>query len=106
MTSHRPKRKRSASEHSMLEERVVKEQRLTAENKREDQDFWTGKHPTIMLTAGICKLRDLRLLATDGSLIDEFLNTIQVLADCKDTDGYLLPTFVVRSLDNGCSEAI
>ena len=49
-----------------------------------------------MLSTGFCKPRDLRLLASDGRLTDEFLNAIPVLGDCKDTDGYLLPTFVVQ----------
>ncbi|KAK1093881.1 hypothetical protein LTR48_001439 [Friedmanniomyces endolithicus] len=168
MTSHGPRRKRSASEHRMPEERTLMKPRFTAENRddqaavveleepssaaktpftggknvsehrqrnpgadrppaadpseanhdgndsnllgrvrssaqslaneleKEDQDIWTGYHPSIMLTAGICRPRDLHLLATDGRLTDEFLNTIPVLGDCKDTDVYLLPTFVLR----------
>ncbi|TKA73156.1 hypothetical protein B0A55_10843 [Friedmanniomyces simplex] len=71
-------------------------QSLADELEKEGQDIWTGAHPLIMLSAGFCKPRDLRLLATDGRLTDEFLNTVPVLGDCKDTDGYLLPTFVVR----------
>ncbi|KAK6401080.1 hypothetical protein LTR81_023733 [Elasticomyces elasticus] len=66
------------------------------ELEREGRDIWTGTRPTIMLTARFCKPRDLHILATDGRLTDEFLNTIPVLGDCKDTDGYLLQTFVVR----------
>ncbi|KAK3116875.1 hypothetical protein LTR53_002315 [Teratosphaeriaceae sp. CCFEE 6253] len=49
-----------------------------------------------MLSAGFCKPRDLSFLASDRRLTDEFLNTVPVLGECKDTDGYLLPTFVVR----------
>ncbi|KAK5703540.1 hypothetical protein LTR17_022019 [Elasticomyces elasticus] len=74
-------------------------QSLAEELEREGRDIWTGARPSIMLTAGICKPRDLRLLATDGRLTDEFLNTIPVLGDCKDTDGYILPTFVVQLIN-------
>ncbi|KAK3067938.1 hypothetical protein LTR53_014871 [Teratosphaeriaceae sp. CCFEE 6253] len=69
---------------------------LADELESQGQEIWTGAHPLIMLSAGFCKPRDLRLLASDGRLTDEFLNTVPVLGDCKDTDGYLLPTFVVR----------
>ncbi|KAK1810773.1 hypothetical protein LTR12_014857 [Friedmanniomyces endolithicus] len=79
-------------------------QSLADELEKEGQDIWTGAHPSIMLSAGFCKPRDLRLLATDGRLTDEFLNTIPVLGDCKDTDGYLLPTFVVRLIKEARSK--
>ncbi|KAK3620492.1 hypothetical protein LTR56_023372 [Elasticomyces elasticus] len=121
VTSHGLKRKRSASRQRMPEGRLLAKSRLTTENsdhrgndsnllglvrsnaqsladelEREGRDIWTGTRPTIMLTARFCKPRDLHILATDGRLTDEFLNTIPVLGDCKDTDGYLLQTFVVR----------
>ncbi|KAK3066367.1 hypothetical protein LTR53_017319, partial [Teratosphaeriaceae sp. CCFEE 6253] len=67
-------------------------QTLADELEDQGQEIWTGAHPSIMLSAGFCKPRDLRLLASDGRLTDEFLNTVPVLGDCKDTDGYLLPT--------------
>ncbi|KAK3076087.1 hypothetical protein LTR53_000027 [Teratosphaeriaceae sp. CCFEE 6253] len=71
-------------------------QSLADELEKEGQDIWTGANPLIMLTAGFCKQRDLRRLATDGRLTDELLDTVPVLGDCKDTHGYLLPTFVRR----------
>ncbi|KAK0972237.1 hypothetical protein LTR54_017621 [Friedmanniomyces endolithicus] len=74
-------------------------QTLADELENQGQEIWTGAHPLIMLSAGFCKPRDLRLLASDGRLTDEFLNTVPVLGDCKDTDGYLLPTFVVRLIE-------
>lgn len=55
----------------------------------------------IMLSAGFCKPRDIRLLASGGRLTDQFLNTVSVQGDCKDTDSYLLPTFVVRLIEEG-----
>ncbi|KAK0950573.1 hypothetical protein LTR91_025569 [Friedmanniomyces endolithicus] len=71
-------------------------QTLADELESQGQEIWTGAHPLIMLSTGFCKPRDLRLLASDGRLTDDFLNAIPVLGDCKDTDGYLLPTFVVQ----------
>ncbi|KAK1047825.1 hypothetical protein LTR74_017678 [Friedmanniomyces endolithicus] len=79
-------------------------QSLADELEKEGQDIWTGAHPLIMLSAGFCKPRDLRLLATDGRLTDEFLNTVPVLGDCKDTDGYLLPTYIVRLIKEASFE--
>ena len=63
--------------------------------EREGKVIWTGNQPSIMLSAGICAPQDLRLLATDGRLNDDFLNIVPVLGDCKDVDEYLLPTFVM-----------
>ncbi|KAK1044521.1 hypothetical protein LTR74_018284 [Friedmanniomyces endolithicus] len=51
-------------------------QTLAVELEKEGQEIWTGAHPLIMLIAGFCKPRDLRLLASDGRLTDEFLNTV------------------------------
>ncbi|TKA74654.1 hypothetical protein B0A55_07959 [Friedmanniomyces simplex] len=76
-------------------------QTLADELENQSQEIWTGAHPLIMLSAGFCKPRDLRLLASDGRLTDEILNTIPVLGDCKDTDGYLLPTFVAQLIREG-----
>ncbi|KAK1088984.1 hypothetical protein LTR33_000282 [Friedmanniomyces endolithicus] len=90
-----------AEDDSNLSDQVRSEAQLLAEElEREGQEIWAGEHPSIMLSSGFCKPRDLRILATDGRLTDKFLNTVPVLGQCKDTDRYLLPTFIVRLIND------
>ncbi|KAK4551545.1 hypothetical protein LTR86_011108 [Recurvomyces mirabilis] len=60
------------------------------------QEIWTGNSPLIMLSPGMCKAEDLRKLAADGRLNDEFVNIVPVLGDHEDVKEYLLPTFVME----------
>ncbi|KAK6442637.1 hypothetical protein LTR95_001116 [Oleoguttula sp. CCFEE 5521] len=60
------------------------------------QEIWTGDAPLIMLSPGMCKAEDLRKLATDGRLNDEFVNIVPLLGDHEDVKEYLLPTFVME----------
>ncbi|TKA26531.1 hypothetical protein B0A54_17517 [Friedmanniomyces endolithicus] len=77
-------------------EQIRNEAQSLAETlEQEGKEIWTGHQPSIVMSPGICTPRDLRILATDGRLNDELLNTVPVLGDCEDVCGYLLPTFVM-----------
>ncbi|KAK0301730.1 hypothetical protein LTR01_009193, partial [Friedmanniomyces endolithicus] len=73
----------------------IEAQSLAETLEQEGKEIWTGNQPSIVMSPGICTPRDLRILATDGRLNDELLNTVPVLGDCEDVCGYLLPTFVM-----------
>ncbi|KAK0949983.1 hypothetical protein LTS01_025699, partial [Friedmanniomyces endolithicus] len=74
----------------------IEAQSLAETLEQEGKEIWTGNQPSIVMSPGICTPRDLRILATDGRLNDELLNTVPVLGDCEDVCGYLLPTFVMQ----------
>jgi len=66
--------------------------------ERKGEQIWTGDQPLVTMNPGICKPHDLRQLAADGRLNDEFINLVPVLGECKNTGGFLLPTFVMRHI--------
>ncbi|KAK1045455.1 hypothetical protein LTR74_018132 [Friedmanniomyces endolithicus] len=90
----------------------IEAQSLAETLEQEGKEIWTGNQPSIVMSPGICTPRDLRILATDGRLNDELLNTVPVLGDCEDVCGYLLPTFFMqlvrqaryKDLDNWTTE--
>ncbi|KAK0860550.1 hypothetical protein LTR87_017270 [Friedmanniomyces endolithicus] len=62
------------------------------------QIIWSGEHPWVALNPGICGSRSLRLLASDGRLTDELVDTVPLLGVGSHNHAYLLPSAVYTNI--------